>query len=91
MSLDPVPAPSENGPVGHFDVSIPPAHRSETHKLRDKLVSSPVSLLIAVPVAGVVLIFRPEAAEAVLGAAVLLLTAMKNSRHRHQRRRWIQR
>lgn len=88
MSFDSCPVPPEGGPAERSDVSIPPARETETHELRDRLVSCPAGLLIVAPVAGVVLILRPETAEVVLGAVALALTALGTSRPRHQRRRW---
>ncbi|WP_285566707.1 hypothetical protein [Streptomyces sp. RTGN2] len=43
---------------------------------------------MAMPVVGIVLILRPDAAEAVLAAAGLVITAMRQSYVRYQRIRW---
>lgn len=88
VSLDHLSMPHESGPAGLFDRSIPPTRRTETRVLRDFLVSSQVGPLISMPVVGMVLIFRPEAAEAVLTAAVLTTVVLRNSLVRYRRQRW---
>ncbi len=74
--------------TGLFDRSIPPTRRIETRERRDNQVSVQVGAFVAMPVVGIVLILRPDAAEAVLAAAGLVITAMRQSYVRYQRIRW---
>ncbi|MGW0315457.1 hypothetical protein [Streptomyces flavidovirens] len=59
--------------------NIPQFQAVETTERRDKQVNMQLGAFVAFPVAGIVLIFRPSAAEAVLAGLLLVLGATRHS------------
>lgn len=86
MPPDHVSSTAWEGPrTGRFDRSIPPTRVVETRERRDYQVSVQVRAFVAMPVVGVVLVLRPELAQAVVVCAVMAIAALRRSRVQYQR------
>ena len=80
--------PPEGASPGRSERSIPRTRGAKTRELHDNQVNVQLTPFVAIPFLGIVLVFRPDAADAALAVTGAAVLGTRRSYLRHRRLRW---